>query len=86
MIPFSKWVGRVDKGPIRRSPYPSIRGAYDSSQSNLHNQSHNLKSTRRLNPLNYNGEISLRSFCGSKFHWARNFPDNLDAYGIFTEC
>ena len=69
-----------------RGSTQSIRGAYDSSQSNLHNQSHNLKSTRRLNPVNYNGEISLCSVCGSKFHWARNCPDNLDAYGIFTEC
>ena len=69
-----------------RGSTQSIRGTYDSSQSNSQNQSHNLKSTRRLNPANYNGEISLCSVCGSKFHWARNCPDNLDAYGLLTEC
>ena len=69
-----------------RGSTQSMRGAYNSSQSNLQNQSHNFKSTRRLNPVNYNGEISLCSVCGSKFHWVRNCPDNVNAHGLFTEC
>ena len=37
------------------------------------------KSRRKLNPLDYNGQVSLCSVCGSRFHWARDCPDAHDA-------
>ena len=63
----------------------SARGASGSSQPNSQNSSPGLRPTRRLNAVDYNGEISLCAVCGSKYHWARNCPDSYDALGLLTE-
>ena len=65
------------------------RGA--SNDFSMNAQSHpdpNIKPSprRRLNPVDYNGEISLCSICGSKFHWARKCPDIHEAaQNLYTE-
>ena len=44
-----------------------------------------MRPTRRLNAVDYNGEISLCAVCGSKYHWARSCPDSYEARGLYTE-
>jgi len=63
----------------------SARGASGSSQPNSQSSSPGLRPTRRLNAVDYNGEISLCAVCGSKYHWARSCPDSNDACGLYTE-
>ena len=63
----------------------SARGASGSSQPNSQNSSPGLRPTRRLNAVDYNGEISLCAVCGSKYHWARSCPDSYEARGLYTE-
>ena len=35
---------------------------------------------KKMNPLNNQGEISRCNFCGSKFHWEKNCPDDAEKY------
>ena len=75
----SQYYGNTNRGFAQ-----SARNGSGSSQS-MQNSSPGLRPTRRLNPVDYNGEVSLCSVCGSKYHWARSCPDSYEASGLFTE-